>query len=106
MNLEKLKENNQIVQESQVVPSVVPMHYYLVELTVLKDIYDWNKSIKEELPTIISEIMEKEFQIMKQKLQDSEEEQTLKFKKIKWKTRLIAFSLGLLLLAIWFLTHK
>ena len=83
MNLEKLKENNKIVQESQVVPSVVPMHYYLVELTVLKDIYDWNKSIKEELPTIISEIMEKEFQIMKHKLQDSEEEQTLKFKKIK-----------------------
>ena len=112
MNLEKLKENNKIVQENQVVPSVVQMHYYLIEPTVLQNIYDWNKQMKEEnvntralvrkissdierdntnlkerLPKIISESMEKEFQIMKQKLQDSEEEQTLKFKKVKWKTR-------------------
>ena len=65
-----------------------------------------NNKLKERLPKIISESMEKEFQIVKQKLQDSEEEQTLKFKKIKWKTSLIAFSLGLLLSAIWFLTHK
>ena len=58
MNLEDLKKNNQIVQESQVVPSVVKMNYYLVEPEIIQDLYQMEWAIVEDIT------------IMKKKVQD------------------------------------
>ena len=48
MNLEELKKNNQIVEESQVVPSIVKMDY-LVDSLVLKDLYQMEQAIVEDV---------------------------------------------------------
>ncbi len=61
MNLEELKKNNQIVQESQVVPSIVKMNYYLLEPERIKDLYRMEQAIVEDII------------IMKKKVQDTQE---------------------------------
>ena len=58
---EELKKNNQIVQESQVVPSIVKMNYYLVEPDIIKDLYQMEQAIVENIT------------IMKKKVQDTQE---------------------------------
>lgn len=52
------------------------------------------------------EKLKDQFYNLKQELKETEEEQKSKISKIKWKTGLITFLIGLLLSAIWFLTHK
>ena len=61
MNLEELKKNNQIVQENQVVPSIVKMDYYLIEPEIIKDLYQ------------MEQVMVEDIAIMKKKLQDTQE---------------------------------
>lgn len=60
MNLEELKKNNQIVQESKVVPSIVKMDYYLIEPEIIKDLYQMEQTIVEDIV------------IMKKKVQDTQ----------------------------------
>ncbi len=62
MNLEELKKNNQIVKESQVIPSIVKMNYYLVEPEIMKDLYQMEQAIAEDMT------------IMKKKVQDTQED--------------------------------
>mgnify|MGYP004613592143 CR=1 FL=1 len=61
MNIQELKKNNQIVQESQVVPSIVKMNYYLLEPERIKDLYRMEQAIVEDII------------IMKKKVQDTQE---------------------------------
>ena len=61
MNLEELKKNNQIVQESQVVPSIIKMDYYLIEPEIIKDLYQMEQAMVEDIT------------IMKKKVQDTQE---------------------------------
>ena len=131
MNLEELKKNNQIVQENQVVPSIVKMDYYLIEPEIIKDLYQMEQVIvediaimkkklqdtqekllkdnirmNEEMKKLVAQKVEDQFYNLKQELKGTEEEQKSKISKIKWKTGLITFLVGLLLSAIWFLTQK
>lgn len=55
---------------------------------------------------LVEEKLKDQFCNLKQELKETEEEQKSKISKIKWKTGLITFLVGLLLSAIWFLTHK
>ena len=125
MNLEELKKNNQIVQENQVVPSIVKMDYYLIEPEIIKDLYQMEQTIvqdiaimkkkvqdtqegllkdnirmNEEIKKLVEKNLRDQFYNLKQELKETEEEQKIKISKIKWKTGLITFLVGLLLSAI------
>lgn len=131
MNLEELKKNNQIVQDSQVIPSIVKMNYYLLEPEIIKDLYKIEQAIveditimkkkvqdtqeallkenirmNEEMKKLLEEKVKDQFYNLKRELKQTEEEQKSKISKIKWKTGLVTFLVGLLLSTIWFLTHK
>ena len=131
MNLEELKKKNQIVKESQVIPSIVKMNYYLVEPEIIRDLYQMEQAIaedmtimkkkvqdtqegllkdnirmNEEMKKLVEEKVKDQFYNLKRELKDTEEEQKRKISKIKWKIGLVTFLMGLLLSAIWFLTHK
>lgn len=69
---------------------------------LLKD----NMRMNEQMKKLVEEKLKDQFYNLKQELKETEEEQKSKISKIKWKTGLIAFLVGLLLSAIWFLTHK
>lgn len=58
MNLEELKKNNQIVQDSQVIPSVVKMEYYLIDPIVLQDLYQWNMKMKEDIAQMRKKVID------------------------------------------------
>lgn len=62
--------------------------------------------MNEEMKKLVAQKVEEQFYNLKQELKETEEEQKIKISKIKWKTGLITFLVGLLLSAIWFLTHK
>ena len=131
MNLEELKKNNQIVQENQVVPSIVKMDYYLIEPEIIKDLYQMEQAMvdditimkkkvqdtqekllkdnirmNEQMKKLVEEKIKDQFYYLKQDLKQTEEEQKEKITGVKWKTGLVTFLVGLLLSAIWFLTHK
>ncbi len=57
----RIKKNNQIVQENQVVQSIVKMDYYLIGLEIIKDLYQMKQAIVEDIT------------IMKKKAQDIQE---------------------------------
>ena len=69
---------------------------------LLKD----NIRMNEEIKKLVEKNLRDQFYNLKQELKETEEEQKIKISKIKWKTGLITFLVGLLLSAIWFLTHK
>ena len=62
--------------------------------------------MNEEMKKLVAQKVEEQFYNLKQELKETEEEQKIKISKIKWKTGLITSLVGLLLSAIWFLTHK
>lgn len=128
---EELKKNNQIVQENQVVPSIVKMDYYLIEPEIIKDLYQMEQAMvdditimkkkvqdtqekllkdnirmNEQMKKLVEEKIKDQFYYLKQDLKQTEEEQKEKITGVKWKTGLVTFLVGLLLSAIWFLTHK
>ena len=107
------------------------MDYYLIEPEIIKDLYQMEQTIveditimkkkvqdtqegllkdniqmNEEMKKLVEEKLRDQFYNLKQELKETEEEQKSKISKIKWKTGLITFLVGLLLSAIWFLTHK
>lgn len=57
----RIKKNNQIVQENQVVQSIVKMDYYLIGPEIIKDLYQMKQAIVEDIT------------IMKKKAQDIQE---------------------------------
>ena len=76
MNLEKLKKNNKIVQENQIVPSVIKMDYFLINPEIFQDLYIRNLEIKENISQtnkIFQDLQEKLIQDnikMKKKMKD------------------------------------
>ena len=107
------------------------MDYYLIEPEIIKDLYQMEQTIveditimkkkvqdtqegllkdnirmNEEMKKLVAQKVEDQFYNLKQELKETEEEQKSKISKIKWKTGLITFLVGLLLSAIWFLIHK
>ena len=109
----------------------VKINYYLIEPEIIKDLYQMEQAIveditimkkkvqdtqegllkdnirmNEEMKKLVEEKLKDQFYNLKQELKETEEEQKSKISKIKWKTGLITFLVGLLLSAIWFLTHK
>ena len=109
----------------------VKINYYLIEPEIIKDLYQMEQAIveditimkkkvqdtqegllkdnmrmNEEMKKLVGEKLKDQFYNLKQELKETEEEQKSKIYKIKWKTGLITFLVGLLLSAIWFLIHK
>ena len=109
----------------------VKINYYLIEPEIIKDLYQMEQAIveditimkkkvqdtqegllkdnmrmNEEMKKLVGEKLKDQFYNLKQELKETEEEQKSKISKIKWKTGLITFLVGLLLSAIWFLIHK
>ena len=107
----RIEKNNQIVQENQVVPSIVKMDYYLIEPEIIKDLYQMEQAIvediaimkkklqdtqekllkdnirmNEEMKKLVEEKLKNQFYNLKQELKETEEEQKSKISKIKWKT--------------------
>lgn len=61
------------------------------------------EDIREE--KLVAQKVEDQFYNLKRELKETEKEQKDKISKIRWKTGLVTFLVGLLLSAIWFLTH-
>ena len=65
-----------------------------------------NIQMNEQMKKLVEEKIKDQFYYLKRDLKQTEEEQKEKITEAKWKTGFVTFLVGLLLSAIWFLTHK
>lgn len=65
-----------------------------------------NIEMNEQMKKSVEEKIKDQFYYLKRDLKQTEEEQKEKITQAKWKTGFVTFLVGLLLSAIWFLTHK
>lgn len=80
---EELKKNNQIVQESQVVPSIVKMNYYLVEPDIIKDLYQMEQAIVENITIMKKKVQDTQESLLKDNIRMNEEMKKLVEEKVK-----------------------
>lgn len=80
---EELKKNNQIVQESQVVPSIVKMNYYLVEPDIIKDLYQMEQAIVENITIMKKKVQDTQESLLKGNIRMNEEMKKLVKEKVK-----------------------
>ena len=83
MNLEELKKNNQIVQESQVVPSIVKMDYYLIEPGIIKDLYQMEQVMVEDITIMKKKVQDTQEKLLKDNIRMNEEMKKLVEEKLK-----------------------
>lgn len=104
LTFEQTRKSAESYMEQAIVENITIMKKKVqnTQESLLKD----NIRINEEMKKLVEEKVKDQFYNLKRELKETEEDQKDKITGAKWKTGLVTFLVGLLISAIWFLTHK